>query len=294
MVFSGLSAGSAIFCRPGTHVARPPGVELRITPAAQPWVSRVVRLGYLAKGVIYTLIGALAMRVAFGMRGKLTEPSGVLLDILRQPFGVVLLTLTGLAIVGYAAYYLFEAIADLRRKGGGLHGWLDRSLTMVKALAYGAIGVQALAIVLSGDRPRSNPEAQAGALMNIPVVGWILLALIGAGVAIYGTKEVRMAWLGRADEDLDVARVRREARWVLRLGRAGTAARGMILVMMGACAALAGARGQPSHADGYRDALSLLASIDPWLLGAMGAGLLCFGVYQLCHARYAKLPLRSA
>ena len=41
---------------------------MRISSAAQPWVSRIVRLGYLAKGVIYTSIGALAMRVAFGMR----------------------------------------------------------------------------------------------------------------------------------------------------------------------------------------------------------------------------------
>ena len=54
------------------------------------WVSRIVRLGYLAKGLIYTLIGVLALRVAFGMRGgRLTEPAGVLLQILRQPLGRV-------------------------------------------------------------------------------------------------------------------------------------------------------------------------------------------------------------
>ena len=42
------------------------------------WVSRIVRLGYLAKGLIYTLIGVLALRVAFGMRGgRLSEPAGV-------------------------------------------------------------------------------------------------------------------------------------------------------------------------------------------------------------------------
>src|SRR5687768_9545443 len=106
-------------------------VALRISPAAQPWVSRIVRLGYLAKGVIYILIGVLAMRVAFGMRGgRLTDPSGVLLEILRQPFGAGLVTITGIGILGYAAYYLFEAFADLRHKGGGLHGWLARSLTI--------------------------------------------------------------------------------------------------------------------------------------------------------------------
>jgi hypothetical protein len=267
---------------------------VRISPAAQPWVSRIVRLGYLAKGVIYTSIGALAMRVAFGIRGgRLTDPSGVLLQILRQPFGIAALTIIGIGIVGYAAYYLFEAIADLRRKGGGVRGWTDRSLTMIKSIAYGTIGVQALRIVFAGDRPSSDPSDPANAVMHFPL-GWILLVLIGAGIAIYGITQINMAWHGRADEDIDVARVRSEARWVLTLGRAGAAARGVILVMMGVALALAGAHEQPAQAAGYRDVLSMLASTNPWLLAAMGAGLLCFGLYQLCHARYARLPLHHA
>jgi len=264
---------------------------VRINRAVQPWVSRIVRLGYLAKGVIYTSIGALAMRVAFGMRGgRLTDPSGVLLQILRQPFGVALLTVIGIGIVGYAAYYLFEALTDLRRKGGGMRGWRARSLTIIKSIVYGTVGVQALRIVVAGDRPSSDPRYPARALMHFPL-GWALLVLIGAGVAIYGIGQINMAWQGHADDDIDVARVRREARWVLTLGRAGAAARGVILIMMGVALALAGAHEQPSQAAGYRDVLSTLASTDPWLLAAMGIGLLCFGLYQLCHARYARLPL---
>jgi len=264
---------------------------VRISSAAQPWVSRIVRLGYLAKGVIYTSIGALAMRVAFGMRGgRLTDPSGVLLQILRQPFGVALLTVIGIGIIGYAAYYLFEAIADLRRKGGGMRGWSARSLTIIKSVVYGTVGVQALRIVFAGDRPTSNPDNPAKTVMHFPF-GWVLLVLIGGGVAIYGVTQINMAWHDRPDEDIDVARVRREAGWVLALGRAGTAARGVILIMMGSALALAGAHGRPSQAAGYRDVLSTLASTDPWLLAAMGTGLLCFGLYQLCHARYARLPI---
>ena len=74
-----------------------------VNAAVQPWVLRLVRLGYFAKGVIYTLIGVLAMRVAFGMSGgRLTDPSGVLLQIVGQPFGRALLTALGIGIVAYA------------------------------------------------------------------------------------------------------------------------------------------------------------------------------------------------
>jgi hypothetical protein len=267
--------------------------NLKIHPKAQPWVSRLVRLGYLAKGIIYTLIGVLALRVAFGMRGgRLLDPGGALLQILRQPFGMVLLAFIGVGILAYAGYYVFEAIADLRRKGGGIRGWIDRSLTIIKAIFYGAVGVQAMAIVTMGDTPRNDPEDQARTVMNFPL-GWILLVLIGAGVAVYGVTQLRMAWRGGTDDDIDSARVRREARWLMPLGRAGTLARGVVLVMMGLGMAFAGAREKPSDADGYREILFAMLSVNPLLLAALGGGLLCFGLYQLCHARYARLPLRT-
>jgi hypothetical protein len=101
-----------------------------------------------------------------------------------------------------------------------------------------------------------------------------------------------MVWRGGADDDLQVSRVRREAPWILPFGRFGTAARSIIMVLMGATLARAGFRERAADADGYRDVLATIASFHPWVLGAVGGGLLCFGIYQLCHARYAKILLR--
>ena len=261
--------------------------------SVHPWVSRVVRLGYVAKGIIYSLIGVLAMRVGFGLRGgRITDPGGVLMQLLQQPFGLVVLAVIGFGIMGYTAYYLVEAIADLRGKGGGWRGWIDRSLTIIKSVFYGLIGVQALRIVFLGRRPNGDPEDQARMVMRFPL-GSILLVLIGIGIAIYGITQIKMAWEGGVDEDIDVARVRREARWILPFGRAGAFARGVILVLMGWALASSGWRQDPYDADGYREVLIAIASINPWLLAAMGAGLLSFGLYQLCHARYAKLAVKS-
>ena len=93
----------------------------KVPAALSPWVCRLVRLGYLAKGVIYLFIGVLAVRLALGIRGgQLTDASGVLLKLLHQPFGRLMLAVIGVGIVAYAAYYLFEAIADLRHRGGGV------------------------------------------------------------------------------------------------------------------------------------------------------------------------------
>jgi Domain of Unknown Function (DUF1206) len=258
----------------------------------RPWVAPVVRLGYLAKGLIYSLIGVLALRVAFGMRGgRLTDPSGILRTVLSQPFGEMLLAVIGIGIVGYAAYYIVEAAMDLRRRGGGTRGWTSRGLTMIKAAVYGAIGVQALLVVFFDRRPADRTEQSAGALMQLPLGHWLLIA-IGIGVAIYGITQLRMVWRGGVDDDINASQVRREAPWLLALGRFGIAARSVIIILMGVTFARSGWRGRASDADGYRDALATIASFDAWLLAAIGAGLLCFGIYQLCHARYARLALR--
>ena len=257
----------------------------------RPWVSRVVRLGYLAKGIIYSLIGVLALRAAFGLRGgRLTDPSGVLRTLLSQPFGRQVLAILGIAIVGYAAYYIFEALADLKRRGSGARGLTDRALTIIKAAVYGAIGIQALLVVFADRRPLDRTEQGAGAVMQLPL-GRVLLFAIGIGVVFYGISELKRAWRGGVDEDINVSRVRREAPWLLPLGRFGTAARSAILILMGATFARSGWRARAADADGYREALRTIASFDPWLLTAIGAGLLCFGLYQLCHARYARLAV---
>lgn len=257
----------------------------------RPWVGRVVRLGYLAKGVIYSLIGVLALRAAFGLRGgRLTDPSGVLRTLLSQPFGREMLAIIGIGIVGYAAYYIFEALADLKHRGGGARGWTDRALTIIKAAVYGAIGIQALLVVFADRQPLDRTEQGAGTVMQLPL-GRMLLLAIGIGVVIYGMTELKRAWRGGVDEDINVSRVRREAPWLLPLGRFGTAARSAILILMGVTFARSGWRARASDADGYREALRTIASFDPWLLTAIGAGLLCFGLYQLCHARYARLAV---
>jgi hypothetical protein len=263
----------------------------KVPTAVKPWVGRLVRLGYIAKGLIYSLIGVLALRLGLGMRGgRLTDPSGVLITLLQQPFGRMLLLGIGIGIVAYAAYYLFEAIADLRRLGGGVRGWFQRSLTIIKAVAYGTIGIEALNIVLFNRRSSGDAEDNARLVMRFPL-GEVLLVLVGLGIAIYGLSQLKMAWEGKADDDLDAERVRREANWIFALGRIGTTARGVILIGMGVTLLWSGLQERPANADGYSEVLATVAAVNPWLLTAMGIGVVSFGLFQLCHARYAKLAV---
>ena len=67
---------------------------------ASSWVDRLARFGYATKGLVYVVVGALALGVATGLGGSTTDPPGALQEIGVQPFGRVML---GLVAVGLAA-----------------------------------------------------------------------------------------------------------------------------------------------------------------------------------------------
>jgi hypothetical protein len=127
--------------------------------------------------------------------------------------------------------------------------------------------------------------------MQFPL-GGIVLALVGVGIAIYGLKQIAMAWKSEFDDDLNQQQLRSEGgSWVLDIGRWGIGARGVILVLVGVALARAGFVERPSEAAGMTDAMWTLFAqpFGQWLLAVVAAGLICFGVFQLLHARYARL-----
>jgi hypothetical protein len=267
--------------------------ELAGSPIARelrPWVARMVRLGYVAKGVIYLLIGTLAFRLAAGLDGgRLLDPTGALRILFRQPFGFVLLLIVAAGILTYSAWQFVEGIWDTRRKGGGW-GWWDRSLTMIKGGAYAGVGIQAVRMVL-GIRAAQGNEI-AAEVIGFPLIGGIFLALVGIGVAIYGLFEIKGAVKSQFGDDLNERMLRREAGgWAIAIGRIGNGARGVILAVMGSAFVSAGLDRDPEKAAGISDALRTLFS-QPYgilILALVGGGLALFGVFQLLHARYARL-----
>jgi hypothetical protein len=261
------------------------------THELRPLVHRFVRIGYVAKGVIYLLIGTLALRLALGDGGRLTDSSGALNTIVRQPFGMALLALLAAGILAYAGWAIAQAILDTKRKGTRASGLMDRGLSIIKGLVYGAVGVEAMRMVIGARGASQNADDYARTAMQFPL-GGVLLILVGVGVTIYGITQISMAWKSRFDDDLDQRQLRREGgTWVVNIGRAGIGARGVILVLVGIALARAGFVERASEAGGITEAMWTLFA-QPYgqlLLAAVAAGLMCFGLFQILHARYARL-----
>jgi len=104
--------------------------------------------------------------------------------------------------------------------------------------------------------------------------------------------QIWKAFRAQFDEDIDAESMRRETgAWALTVGRIGTAGRGLILTVMGILLARAGFDRTPSRAGGMADSLWTLMTqpYGTWLFAAAAGGLVCFGIFQLFHWRYARL-----
>ena len=69
----------------------------------------LARSGYAARGLVYLVVGGLAVLAALGQGGQTTDPQGALTTLLTQPFGKILLGIVALGLVAFGIYSLIEA-----------------------------------------------------------------------------------------------------------------------------------------------------------------------------------------
>jgi hypothetical protein len=263
---------------------------MHASAAVQRAIEGFVRLGYLAKALVYILMGVLAMKVAAGVRGgRITDQNGALYVVLRQPMGRWLLLLVAIGLLAYSAWQLSRAIFGSRRRVRAV--WWKRALVAVRALVYGAIGVQAMRLSLGLRGGGSGPEPLVRAALRWPGGEWVIL-IVGLSVGWYGIVQIADAYRGRLEPDLDAATLRRCAgKWALRAAEGGIAARGLLLAVLGLGLVRAAMKHRASEAGGLDESMVILNTLPQGtlLLAAAAAGVLAYGIYQLLHARYAQL-----
>src|SRR5205807_4980819 len=105
-----MSVGAA--ARRGTGETRRAGERAERNPGF-PWLARA---GLLARGVVYGVIGAIAIAVAAGTGTSPANQQGALEIIAGQPLGSVLLGLLAAGLAGYSAWRLTRAVTGHGRE----------------------------------------------------------------------------------------------------------------------------------------------------------------------------------
>lgn len=259
-------------------------------------VEKLARLGYAVKGVVYGLIGVLAVMAALGEGGQTSGSRGVLDTIAGGPFGQVLLGLVAAGLFGYALWRFVQSIVDPDNKGTDAEGLVKRTGYFISGLIHAGLGIAAVRLLLgSGSGGGSSADSRTATLMEQPFGLW-LVGIVGAVIIGFGLYQLYKAKEASFFDKLKTGQMSATERtWAKRSGRAGLAARGVVFGIIGFFLIQAALSANPQEARGLGGALDTLAAqpYGPYLLGLVALGLVGYGVYCGVNARYRRIPAGS-
>ncbi|MBA3677748.1 MAG: DUF1206 domain-containing protein [Sphingosinicella sp.] len=242
----------------------------------------LARLGFAGRGLIYVMIGYLALRY----RESADAPE-IMHSLNESAIGALVLLLIAVGLLGYGAWRLVEGALDLEGKGDDAKGMLLRTAHLLSGLLHIGLGGYALSVLADGSGERkgdeSGSEQVAGWMLDIPG-GYLLIGIVGAGLIATGLFQFLAAW--RLDFLKHLLPRAANSQWVAWVGRLGYAARGVVFVLIGLFFWNAASSGRKSEAGGMDDALDWLNQDQ---LVVVGIGLVLFGLFCLVEAIYRRI-----
>ncbi|WP_210489305.1 DUF1206 domain-containing protein [Rufibacter aurantiacus] len=259
------------------------------------WIESFAKAGYIAKGFVYILVGALTAMAAFGIGGKKASSSDALTQVKDFPAGGLLLSILAVGLVGYSIWRFVQAIHDTEHKGSNAKGIGKRLAYAFSGLIYGSLAFAAFKILSSGGNNSgeggSKEKDLVSGLLDQPFGKWLVIIIglitIGNGIRqlIKGTtasfmKDVR----GLPRDRFDVLK---------KAGQAGFTARGVVFSIIGFLFVRAAWLQNPQEAGGTQSAFSFLQT-SPFgnvLLAVVALGLIGYGVFMFVQAKYSDISI---
>jgi hypothetical protein len=267
-----------------------------------PSLVAVSRLGWVAKGVVYLLVGVLAVPIALQGAGSARDDGGAgeasqlgaVAEIAESSFGRLALWLIA---IGLALYVLWRVVSILLPADNTPTAWLTRLGYAVSAIVYSALAWAAVSFARHGataagaESEDAKVERFTRELMEKSAGRW-LVGLIGAVVVAVGAYFVLKGWRASFRDELQpggVGPVRHES--IVTLGRIGWAGRGIVMALVGWFLIRAAVEFRPDDAKGIDGALREVngTTFGTPLVWFAAIALIVYGVFCVVSAPRQRL-----
>lgn len=243
------------------------------------------RIGFAARGVLYLLIGYLAMEA-----GRATGSRGVMQSLGDGGLSQVALGVIGLGLLAYGAWRLMDGIQDLEGAGDGAKGGAVRLAHGLSGATHILLGLVALSLTFGvgvpgggGGGDGQGAETASAWVLGLPG-GEVILRAVGVGFMAGGLAQGWSAYRLDFLKHLESGAAKRD--WVKWSGRLGYLARGVVFVMVGVLLWQAAGAANPQQAGGTGEAI---ASLSGWVQAVVAIGLGLFGVFSIVQAVYRRI-----
>lgn len=248
----------------------------------------MARAGYAARGLVYVLVGMMAVLGSIG--GGSPDSESALQMVLSQPFGRIWLGFIGLCLIGFIVWRLAQSLANADNHPADLKGYVVRAGLLISAITYSGLALFAVthALMMSTGQSGGDSSSWTEWLMQQPygryLVGIVGLCILGAGAA-HIVKGIRrsyhryLAFDANLHPALDSCCV------------FGLVAKGIVFLIIAVFFLYAAFMIDPDQAGSMADALTWVRQfpLGGVLYLAIGLGLACFGIYGFVEARYRRV-----
>jgi Domain of Unknown Function (DUF1206) len=259
------------------------------------WAQRLARFGHLARGVTFCLVGVLALEVAFGLGGKITDRQGALQTLADDPFGRAVLGALAVGLGGYALWCFAQALLGEKLETGEDVSVWKRIGSVGKGVIYSGLCIVCATLAMQADEPggggNKEEDRVTARILEQPAGRW-LVAAIGIAIVGAGVFNFFRAVTQRFRKDLKEQQMgRTERRWYIATGVVGHFARATVFTLAGLFLLKAAYEYDPKEAIGLDGALAKVARAEygTVLLVLVASGLFAYGLFSIVQARYRKV-----
>ena len=244
------------------------------------------RLGYAARGLVYLLLGWIALS-----SGKTLSTGEAVQAFDDLPGGNVLLVALAIGLFGYGVYKIFSAIVDLDNHGTKPKGMVVRGSRVLGGIAYWVLAFIAVKQLTKGSDGAAETGQAGGSSggsqetatqISEATGGDTLLVLVGLLVLALAASQFWIAYKAKFMDEMPGA-----PPLVKPAGQAGYAARALIVGIVGYF--IVKARTDGTRLRNFGDALDLVQKNYPLLFQIIAVGLILFGITSLVMARYRRI-----
>ena len=267
-----------------------------------PAVISMARLGWVAKGIVYGLVGVLAVPIAIqGLRDDRAADGdmeasqlGAVAEIAETSLGAIALWVVA---AGLALYVLWRLLSIVLPAENTSSTWLTRAGYAVSAVMYSLLAWSAMSFATDEQAARGAETEDAKVerftreLMDTSAGRW-LVGAIGVcvlGVGIYFVVKGVRANFHDELEPRGVGPISLES--VVVFGRVGWVGRGVVMVLVGWFVTRAAVRFRPSDAHGLDGSLREVTelAIGPFIVGFAALALVAYGLFCVISAPRQRL-----
>jgi hypothetical protein len=249
----------------------------------------LARTGLTARGVIYILVGWVALLVALGQSSQEADQRGALQLLADKPYGLVSLWLLGVGFAAYALWRLSEAAFGVT---GDPNGAGPRLKSLGRAVLYAGFAYLTFDVISGARHSQSRQQQDMTATAMQHTAGRWLVGIVGLAVVIVGVVLVSEGARRTFMKYLRTWQMSPGTRRVVEvLGVIGTIARGLVFALAGVLVIVAAITHRASQAGGIDKAMLTLRNqpLGEFLVILAALGLAVFGIYGLCEARWRKV-----